>query len=292
MMISVQKDLLLHRIIFFGRSFQLPVEVSVVMPCFNASETIGRALESVASQTFQVREIIVVDDGSADLGSTRAVIDMWARRLPLVFIAHERNLGAAAARNTALRNATSAFVAFLDADDVWMPQKIAVQLEVMLREKALICGHRYVSEIRSSVAAMAPCELKAKRIVLRHFLFRNIYSTPTVMIDRRPFIGFDEALRRCDDYHCWITNISSNGRAFFIDAPLAGGFKPAIGSGGLTGAVYAMHTAFVEATLKLYKESRISALFFFGSLVAEYLKIGPRYCRVLVTRMKRGAMWK
>lgn len=108
-----------------------PPHVSVVIPVYNRARSIIAAVASAQAQTMRDLEIIVVDDGSTD-GTQDAVAAIEDPRIRL--IAHETNRGAAAARNTAIRASRGDFIAFLDSDDTWVAEKLAVQLALM--EKA------------------------------------------------------------------------------------------------------------------------------------------------------------
>lgn len=99
--------------------------VSVIIPAYNAEAFLGRAIRSAEAQTFRDFEIVVIDDGSTD-----GTADV-ARDLSSVRYVAARHLGAAAARNRGLEEATGDRVAFLDADDEWLPEKLARQLEFM-----------------------------------------------------------------------------------------------------------------------------------------------------------------
>lgn len=99
------------------------VAVSCIIPAYNSARFIDEAIESVLTQTVPVAEIIVVDDGSTD-GTVQAL----ARYGERVRVVRQSNAGPAAARNNGIRNSTGAFIAFLDSDDLWKPEKIEVQL--------------------------------------------------------------------------------------------------------------------------------------------------------------------
>jgi glycosyltransferase involved in cell wall biosynthesis len=96
--------------------------VSVIVPAFNSSTYIGETIQSVLEQTHSALEILVIDDGSTD--NTADVV----RRYPVRYFC-QQNAGPSAARNTGIANARGEFIAFLDSDDLWIPQKLAVQLE-------------------------------------------------------------------------------------------------------------------------------------------------------------------
>ena len=103
--------------------------VSVIIPVFNRAQLVERAIRSVLEQSHRRFEIIVVDDGSTE-DIVGALYEMRSRRLRLV--SHDKNCGAATARNTGISKARGQYVAFLDSDDEWLPQKLKRQLAFML----------------------------------------------------------------------------------------------------------------------------------------------------------------
>jgi glycosyltransferase involved in cell wall biosynthesis len=100
--------------------------VSVVMPAYNVAWCVGRAVDSVLAQDYPARELIVVNDGSTD--GTRALLDGYGSAITVI---DQENRGMSAARNAGIRRARGSYVAFLDADDAWLPQKLARQVELM-----------------------------------------------------------------------------------------------------------------------------------------------------------------
>lgn len=101
--------------------------VSVIVPAYNAERYLAETLDSAVAQTLRDREILVIDDGSTD--STAAIAARYGSAVRV--IPHPRNLGLAAARQTGLAEAQGAYVAFLDADDLWHPEKLARQVAVL-----------------------------------------------------------------------------------------------------------------------------------------------------------------
>ncbi len=100
-------------------------KVSVVIPTYNYGRFIGEAIESVLGQTFPVFEIIVVDDGSTD--NTEEIVAKFGDKVKYI---KQKNGGVGLARNTGVKNSSGEFIAFLDADDRWLPQKVERQMEL------------------------------------------------------------------------------------------------------------------------------------------------------------------
>ena len=100
--------------------------VSVVLPAYNVREHVAEAIRSVHAQAFASLEIIIVDDGSTD-----GTADLVEREFPEVRLFRKANGGAATARNLGMRESRATYVAFLDADDVWLPGKLAAQISYM-----------------------------------------------------------------------------------------------------------------------------------------------------------------
>ncbi len=133
--------------------------VSAVIPAYNAAETIERALASVYAQTYdRIIEVIVVDDGSTD--STAEVV---GESYPDAILVRQENGGDAAARNGGIRRAGGDYIAFLDADDEWVPEKTQVQMEVLLRHpavRALTCHTHVVADGEDPADPAAGCRMK------------------------------------------------------------------------------------------------------------------------------------
>jgi glycosyltransferase involved in cell wall biosynthesis len=110
-----------------------PLAISAVIPAYNSAAHIRRAIDSVLAQTYPPREIIVVDDGSAD--NTIQVVTSSSPRVRLI---PQANAGASAARNAGINAATGDWIAFLDADDEWLPDRLAVQAELLTRHPDLV----------------------------------------------------------------------------------------------------------------------------------------------------------
>lgn len=195
-------------------------QVSIVIPCFNGAGTIGRALDSVASQTFSDYEVIVVDDASTD----SSVDIVHQARIPnLQLIRHPANRGAAASRNTGIRTARGRWIAFLDCDDAWMPEKLA-------RQMAALAGAGPRTPACTTGFTLHKNGLKtATRMPLRPGLFQReirfgctISPGSTLVVERGVFdrIGlFDETFQRLEDWD-WLLRYAAEFDMMSVPEPL------------------------------------------------------------------------
>jgi len=180
--------------------------VSVVIPFFNSAHTLARALESVAAQTLSATETIIVDDGSAS-DQALAAQSIVARFPMMRLVRLEHNCGPSAARNRGIDEARGEFVAFLDADDHWLPEKLRRCLPLMQEKKIDFLGHS------NSVSGNNKQSINDRLHPLAHLYSMNrldIYVStsqfaPSTVIFRRKAIPvrFDENIRRSEDYRLW-----------------------------------------------------------------------------------------
>ena len=183
--------------------------VSVVVPAYNAGKTLDETLRSVRSQTHQALEIIVVDDGSTD--DTAAVAQRHADADPRVRVIRQANGGVADARNTGWQAASAEIIALIDADDLWAPEKIQLQLQALTRGGPEV-GFVYCFFIRIDAESMMSRRWNPEPYagaVLDQILQDNFVGNGSSMLVRREIIercgGFDSSLRAagaqgCDDY--------------------------------------------------------------------------------------------
>lgn len=197
--------------------------VTVVIPTHNRAGMVGRAIKSALNQTVaDCCEIVVVDDGSED--DTPAVAARFGDRICYL---RQPNRGAAAARNTGIRASTGEFVAFLDSDDEWEPDKTERQLAALRRwpEAVLATGRavaRYADgRTRPHLVPSIPFD---RPVDFAPVLFaENFMPTPTVMVRRRVLAQaglFHERLIRRHDYHLWV-RLACRGPGVYVDANVA-----------------------------------------------------------------------
>lgn len=195
-----------------------PPTFSVVIPAYQAAETIGEAIRSALEQTAPPLEIVVCDDGSTDDldGAVRA----YRNRIRLV---RQRNLGGAAAVNTACSHASGEFIAILDADDAYLPERLEALSELACDRPDLdllatnayferdgeIVGHIY--ETRAF-----PVEDQRRSILEWCFLFAPAIRRTRLLAAG----GFDESLTIGYDWDCWLRLILDGATAGLVDEPL------------------------------------------------------------------------
>ncbi|MEQ9327985.1 MAG: glycosyltransferase [Rhodospirillales bacterium] len=202
------------------------VPVCVIVPAWNAAGSIARTLESIASQTVAPRETIVIDDGSTD-GTQTLVREFIATHPGFdIRLVEQANAGAAAARNAGIRATTAEYVAFLDADDCWLPQKLAHTLPLLRDPTVQIAATDMLVDDGSGELTVMEC---AKRFAgpqdafTTQFLKGSI-ATSTVIARRAAVLaadGFDESLGAAHDYDLWVTILDRHRDGLaMLDEPL------------------------------------------------------------------------
>ena len=183
------------------------ISISVVIPAHDAEATLGRALDSVLAQTLRAGEIIVVDDASAD--STASVAKSYADRVTI--LALPNRLGAATARNAGVRAAAGDWIAFLDADDEWLPAKLERQAAALseARDASFVfcASEEFAPDGRSLGDTFRGHPVIAGKDAWKALLAVNFVASPTVMAPRELLLrlgGFDESLKVAEDQDMWI----------------------------------------------------------------------------------------
>ena len=178
--------------------------VSVIIPTFNRAHKIARAVASVLYQTFSDYEILVVDDGSGD--ATPEALKPFLPRIQ--YVAHSKNLGVSAARNTGIRESHSPLVAFLDSDDYWLPEKLAAQVSFFSKHPQAVACQTEERWIRRGVRVNPMKKhLKPSGDILEPSLRLCVVSPSAVLLKRSLLeeVGvFDEGFPACEDYDLWL----------------------------------------------------------------------------------------
>lgn len=194
-------------------------KVSVVIPAYNCGEFISAAIESALNQTYRDYEIIVVNDGSTD--HTGEILKGYNGKIRLF---SQENAGPSRARNLAISKAQGEYIAFLDADDIWLPQKLEKQVNILDSHPlvGLVCSNAYITKDKISTKKKFFCHNQPKGRVLKYLFINNFIITSTVItrLDCFRKLGlFNLALPPAADYDMWL-RISEFFDVEYINIPL------------------------------------------------------------------------
>jgi len=196
-------------------------QVAVIIPAFNRGHVLVRALDSVLAQTFEDWEMVIVDDGSTD--GTETMVRKWlehkrpTQNIQFVKLA---NGGVSRARNVGVGLTAAPWLAFLDSDDEWLPEKLALQMELTPHNSLIHTGEIW---IRNGVRVNAMKKhAKTGGRVFVACVEQCFISPSTTLLARELFVahgGFREDLTVCEDYDLWL-KITAETSIGFIETPL------------------------------------------------------------------------
>ena len=258
-------------------------KVSVIIPTYNRAEFLRSSIESALKQTFTDLEIIVSDDKSTD--HTREVVRSFKDRR-IKYILNQGNKGVSAARNLGILASEGEYIAFLDDDDEWLPDKLQRQVEVLDKSKPNICGvysnRLIIDKLTGNIISDNPGAGKLKGNLLYQLVIGNPIITPTVILRKRCLdeVGlFDETMSYMEDRDLWI-RLSMNWDFEYISKPLA---KIYIHGNGHLSLKIESQTAGQEKLLERYQHLFRKNKEVWGKL---YVQIGAQYCQL--KKMKKG----
>ncbi len=193
--------------------------VSVIIPMYNAERFVKQTIESVLNQTYKEIEIIVIDDNSTD-ASASIVQQMMSEYPQIRYFKFNENMGVANARNKAIDMATGRYIAFLDSDDLWFPEKIEKQIQ-LLKEKDGCFSYAGIQMIDED-GTLLKDKRKVKEVVDYKYLLKNtIISTSSVLLDIEKIGKFKMPdRRRGQDYATWLMLLRRGIVAYGVDEPL------------------------------------------------------------------------
>jgi len=239
-------------------------QISVIIPCFNAEYTIEKCLRSILSQTVTVKEIICIDDGSTDL--TVSLLKKIEKEVPSdinFIIKTQKNSGPSAARNFGLSIATGNWIAFLDSDDYWVPEKTVTQLKYLYK-------YNDVKLISSGNHGF-----KYRFINFKDLLFKNYFQTSSTLVEKQVMINhlFDESQKYSEDYKAWLSIIYSN-KSIVTGEILAMSVKNDIFylGNGLSSKLWLMEKGELSNFRFFYKQGKINKLIYCFIVYYSFIK--------------------
>ena len=192
--------------------------VSIIMPSYNTAKFISQTIESVLAQTYTNWELIIVDDCSTD--NTDEVVKSFLSDNRIKYIKNEKNSGAAVSRNRALREAKGKWIAFLDSDDLWLPEKLEKQISFMRKNDYYFSYTNYIEINENSVPNGR--RITGPKRVTRHDMYNYCWlGCLTVMYDAET-IGLIQIadIKKNNDYAMWL-KVSKKANCYLLDEVLA-----------------------------------------------------------------------
>lgn len=234
---------------------------SIVIPCFNASKTIRRAVQSCIGQSFTQFEIIIIDDASSD--DTLEVVASLIKENPnfqIKIIQLEKNSGPAKCRNIGLLEAKGDFIAFLDSDDSWVKNKLEVCYYWIRKLDCDFIAHSYIDDLVIDSHLMQPENYIPEMRKYTDLLIKNISQTSCIVVGRSltNVEKFDSKMRYTEDHELWLRIIYNKPAYFLCGEALTRLNRPQLTKGGLSGNRWAMRKGEIKMYFKSAKYSKIS----------------------------------
>jgi glycosyltransferase involved in cell wall biosynthesis len=255
--------------------------VTVVIPCYCCANTIEYAVNSIDQQTLKPYEVILVEDHSSD-NTLRTLhrLQNHYQTLRIKVIELPKNSGPSTARNIGWKAATQLYIAFLDADDSWHPQKIEIQYNWMKKHpNVALTGHKCkVINRQDGLKYPLLDHIKNPKLVKDcHLLLSNRFKTPSVMlrsdIDRR----FDKTKKYSEDFLLWMQICLKKNNCYYFNSNLAFLHKHAFGEDGLSAQLWNIEKGELQNYRTIYKESLINIFQFMFFSMFSFVKFLRRY---------------
>lgn len=240
--------------------------ISVIIPMYNSENTIIDTLNSVKVQTLGIKEfeIIVINDGSTD--RSQSLVEEYIKENPEMNfqLLNQANKGVSGARNSGLKIAKGEYIALLDADDAWMPEKTERQL-TYFENKSLNID--FLATKGNDKEILYPYKIdhnNLAEVTFRKLLIRTEILAPTVLFRRKVLENtgfFDDHQKYAEDVNYWM-RASLNNKMYILNESLVfvGGGKRTFGVSGLSANLSAMEKGFIKNLKEMYRLKNINSL--------------------------------
>lgn len=220
---------------------------SIVIPMYNSKDTIKNVIESVLNQTYKGPiEIIVVNDGSNDgceILVKEMILNSQGNRI--IKLINKENSGVSIARNIGLKECIGQYIAFLDSDDTWHPQKLELIMNILKDNSIKFLGHGYT--LKNNFHKLFQYK-KPIKVSFTKLLLKNFAVTPSIVIKKDICEYFDENMTHTEDHELWLrTALKTN--VYYVDLPLTTLGREQLSQGGLSSNKWAMR----KGELQMYK---------------------------------------
>ncbi len=191
--------------------------ISIVMPAYNAAQHIEQSIESVLKQSYTNWELIIVDDYSVD-DTYKIVEKLCLNEKRIKLLRMNENSGVAMARNFAISMSRGKCIAFLDSDDLWLPDKLEKQLNLMQEKKAVIS---YTAYRQFSMEKVGNLVSVPEQVTYKQLLKGNVIGCLTVMLDKERLGNLKMKNARHEDYILWLDILKKGNIAYGLQEDLA-----------------------------------------------------------------------
>lgn len=264
------------------------MKISVVIPMYNASKSIIKALDSIKFQTYKADyQILIINDGSKD--DSEAVVNQYILdnpRMNITLISQE-NSGVSMARNVGLRLASGDYIALLDSDDEWLPNKIEKQLMVFEDNPQVdvLATNRNEEHFDSFLGKRFS---HITKINSRLLLLKNFLSPPTVMMKKTVIdeIGFfEESQKYAEEGNYWI-RVCNKKNCYLLNESLVltGDGKPSFGHSGLSGNMWEMEKGELQ---NIHLALRLKIVNYIEYILLSIYSILKYFRRLIIVRVRR-----
>lgn len=251
--------------------------ISVIIPVYNAEESIEKCLDSIKKQTWTGEfEIIVINDGSTDRSGE--ILENYRQKNPEmpIQLIHQENGGVSKARNAGLKIAKGDYIALLDSDDEWLPEKTEKQMKYLVNKNFRV---DFITSLWNDEKVSFPYAIGGNGLVainLNKLLFKVTGQTSTAIFKKKILENtgfFDERQRYSEDANYWM-RISENNSMFLLPEKLviAGNGKKSFGFSGLSANLKEMEKGIQKNISEMYRNKRINLLQYLFYFVFSKLK--------------------
>lgn len=251
--------------------------ISVIIPVYNAGESIEKCLDSIKNQTWKGEfEIIVINDGSTDRSGE--ILENYRQKNPEmpIQLINQENGGVSKARNTGLKIAKGDYIALLDSDDEWLPEKTEKQMKYLVNKNFRV---DFITSLWNDEKVSFPYAIGGNGLVainLNKLLFKVTGQTSTAIFKKKILENtgfFDERQRYSEDANYWM-RISENNSMFLLPEKLviAGNGKKSFGFSGLSANLKEMEKGIQKNISEMYRNKRINLLQYLFYFVFSKLK--------------------
>ena len=260
----------------------MKVKISVVVPCYNCSQTIEECVDSAMNQTYASYEILLINDGSSDdtLEKLYSIKEKYCDNAIIIKVFSQENQGPSKARNKGIEEATGDWIGFLDSDDIWYSDKNEIQVKVLLDNVgvALLGGGKGVM-----MKEYSNVDLQLTSVSFFKNCFKNFFLTSSTMVDSMlaKQYKFNVLQKHSEDYRFFLEILADNRFGIHIGKPLSTSIenKRDYGESGLSGNIYKMEKGELSNFLHLFKRRKLSFIKFIGISSFSILKF---FRRVLI----------